>query len=96
MRLRARFLLATAAALLASCDAVEQPASNAVRFVARMSCSCVFVSDRELQACIADLPDEAGWLPVELDRDARTVTAGALWLKGVAEYREGEGCRLRD
>lgn len=82
--------------LLAGCDALEQPAVNATRFVARMSCSCVFVSGRELQSCIADLPDEAAWLPVELDREAGTVTAGALWLKGVAQYSEGRGCRLRD
>jgi hypothetical protein len=82
--------------LLAGCDAVEQPVANATRFVARMSCSCVFVSGRDLQACIADLPDEAGWLAVDVDHAAHSVTAGALWIEGVAEFSEGRGCRLRD
>lgn len=83
-------------AVLAGCDGVERPAENATRFVARMSCSCVFVSGRDLQSCITDLPDAAEWLPVDVDLDARTVTAGALWVKGVAEFDEGRGCKLRD
>ena len=82
--------------LLGGCDAVEEPALNAVRFVARMSCSCVFVSGRDPRSCVADLPEQAGWVPLEVDRDARSVRAGALWIEGVAEFREGRGCTLRD
>ena len=93
---RDRLIAIVLTGLLAGCDAVERPAVNATRFVARMNCSCVFVSGRDLQSCMTDLPDEAAWLPVEVDRDARTVTAGALWIKGVAEFNEGRGCRLRD
>lgn len=81
---------------VAGCDRVEQPVSTATRFAARMSCSCVFVSGRELAACVADLPAEAGWLDFELDPATRTVAASALWITGVAEFSEGRGCRLRD
>jgi hypothetical protein len=81
---------------LAGCDRVERPLTNATRFVARMSCSCVFVMKRELADCLGDLPKEASWLDVAADSSAGTVTANALWVDGVARYTEGRGCRLRD
>jgi hypothetical protein len=88
--------LVIALALLTGCSRVEQPVTNAVRFVARMSCSCVFVTGRELQACLADLPPEAGWLSVDVDAVAQSVRASALWLQGEARYQEGRGCQLQD
>jgi hypothetical protein len=88
--------LVIALALLTGCSRVEQPVTNAVRFVARMSCSCVFVTGRELQACLADLPPEAGWLSVDVDAVAQSVRANALWLQGEARYQEGRGCQLQD
>lgn len=82
--------------LLAGCSRVEQPATNAARFVARMSCSCVFVTGRELPACLADLPPEAAWLRVQLDPATHRVRASALWLQGEARFEEGRGCQLQD
>jgi hypothetical protein len=88
--------LVIALALLTGCSRVEQPVTNAARFVARMSCSCVFVTGRELQACLADLPPEAGWLSVDVDAVAQSVRASALWLQGEARFQEGRGCQLQD
>lgn len=85
-----------AVALLTGCSRVEQPVTNAARFVARMSCSCVFVTGRELQACLADLPPEASWLSVDIDTVAHSVRASALWLQGEARFQEGRGCQLQD
>jgi hypothetical protein len=82
--------------LLAGCSRVEPPVTNAARFVARMSCSCVFVTGRELQACLADLPPEARWLSVDVDAVAHRVRASALWLQGEARFQEGRGCQLQD
>ncbi len=82
--------------LLAGCSRVEQPVTNAARFVARMSCSCVFVTGRDLPACLADLPPEAAWLRVHVDETARRVRANALWLQGEAHFEEGLGCQLQD
>ncbi|MFM7273111.1 MAG: hypothetical protein ACKO4A_04540 [Gammaproteobacteria bacterium] len=79
---------------LAGCARVEEPVETAARFVARMSCSCVFVSGRDLPACLADLPPEAQWLDVELGQNA--VRASVLWVQGVADFEEGRGCRLQD
>ena len=82
--------------LLAGCSRVEQPVTNAARFVARMSCSCVFVTGRDLPACLADLPPEATWLRVQVDEATRRVRASALWLQGEARFEEGRGCQLQD
>lgn len=80
--------------VLSGCARVEEPVETAARFVARMSCSCVFVSGRPLDACLADLPPEAQWLDVSLD--ARAVRASLLWVEGRAGFEEGRGCRLQD
>ena len=93
MRAVALGLLVT---LLAGCSRVEQPVTYAARFVARMSCSCVFVTGRDLPACLADLPPEATWLRVHVDEAARLVRANALWLQGEARFTEGRGCQLQD
>ena len=97
MRASARAVPAAALSLLlAGCDAVDEPLLNATGYVAHMSCSCVFNTGRSLDACLDDLPREARWLDLELDREARTVTANAFWIDTVAVYGEGRGCRLRD
>jgi len=89
-------LLGIAAMSVAGCSRVEQPVTNAARFVARMSCSCVFVTGRDLPSCLADLPPEAAWLRVHVDEPARLVRANALWLQGEARFTEGRGCQLQD
>lgn len=82
--------------LLAACSRVEEPVTTAARFVARMGCSCIFVTGRDLPACLADLPPEASWLRVQVDESARHVRASALWLQGEARFTEGRGCQLQD
>jgi hypothetical protein len=90
-----RLIALLSGVLLAGCDA--GPAMhNATRFVARVSCSCVFVSGRELASCIGDLPDEAALIPVSVDGAAQRVTAHLLWVQESARFEEGRGCRLLD
>ncbi len=81
--------------LVSGCDA-SRALDNATRYAARMSCSCVYVTGRDLQACIADLPPQAQWLGIDVDSGARRVLVRALWAKGSALYTEGRGCRLED
>ena len=92
----ARCLMFSAMGLLMSgCDA-SRALDNATRYAARMSCSCVYVSGRDLPDCLADLPPQAEWLAIDVDRAAHAVTAQALWASGRAHYTEGRGCRLED
>lgn len=81
--------------VLSGCDA-SRTLDNATRYAARMSCSCVYVAGRDLQACLADLPPQAQWLDIDVDSETQRVTARALWVSGSAHYTEGRGCRLED
>lgn len=81
--------------VVTGCDA-SRSLDNATRYAARMSCSCVYVTRRDLQACLADLPPQAQWLDVDADSAAQRVTARVLWKTGSAHYTEGRGCRLED
>ncbi|MBK6288580.1 MAG: hypothetical protein IPJ33_21785 [Gammaproteobacteria bacterium] len=81
--------------VVTGCDA-SRSLDNATRYAARMSCSCVYVSGRDLPDCLADLPPQAEWLAIDVDRAAHAVTAQALWASGRAHYTEGRGCRLED
>lgn len=87
-------LLLAAVLALGGCTRVEEPLETATRFVARMSCSCVFVSGRTLDACLADLPAQAQWMDVALD--GAGIRASVLWIEGRAGFEEGRGCRLQD
>lgn len=91
-----RRLLALAAVMipLSGCDALTT-ASVATRYVAKMTCSCVYVVERDLQACTADLPESTGQVSLENDADNKQVSASVLFLvKAKAQYTEGEGCKL--
>lgn len=68
--------------------------ANAVRFTARMACSCVHISARPLAACVADLPPQARYISLETDPAAPGVRASLLWSRAEARYREGRGCAL--
>lgn len=95
MRWPGRVVLLGCVLLTVGCDAPRM-AENATRFGARMTCSCVFVSEREPAACLLDLPDGSQWLDIEVDRTEQSVRAGLLWIEGEARYTEGQGCQLLD
>lgn len=63
-------------------------------FVARYLCSGVFVAGRTPDAILADDLKGADRLRIDLDRDARSVTVGALGIERQAVYRDGLGCAL--
>ena len=63
---------------------------------AKQMCSCVFVDDRDADACRGDVPPVADGVGVAVDREGRTVRAGVPVLAArTAAYREGSGCTLR-
>lgn len=82
-------------ASLGACDA-ERSLENATRFAARVTCSCVFVSERDLSACVADLPEDAARLDLSVDQPGRRVLASVLWVEAEARFDEGRGCKLQD
>ena len=84
-----------AALLLGSCGA-DRALDNATRFAARLTCSCVFVTGRDLLACIADLPEHADLLDIRIDLPRQSVIARAFWVTGEARFEEGLGCKLVD
>ncbi|GIK47489.1 MAG: hypothetical protein KJZ75_06580 [Hyphomonadaceae bacterium] len=70
-------------------------AQIATGYAAKQTCSCLHVSGRSLESCIADFPDSAR-NQITVTQDGETVRAsvlfGAISAKAVAE---GEyGCRL--
>lgn len=66
-----------------------------VNYTAKMLCSCVFVQRRDVEACYADMLSNVEGIPVEIDREARTVRTSIFGvLSGEASYEEGRGCLL--
>jgi hypothetical protein len=66
-------------------------------YAAKVVCSCVFVGERELEECRADLPAEFDRIAVERLADARGTRARVLW--GLVERRAlhdpDTGCALQ-
>jgi hypothetical protein len=64
-------------------------------YVAKQGCSCVFLNDRELADCRADMPPTMRDIRAALQRDPPGVRA---WLPGLgartARFHEGSGCTL--
>lgn len=67
---------------------------TATRYVAKMTCSCVYVVGRSLEACKTDLPEVTSDLSITLDETNQQVSASVLWFKAVARYEEARGCKL--
>jgi len=96
-RLRAsRTLLLAGVALLATaCDRIEGMRIG-VGYTAKSLCSCLFVMERDIDSCYADMIGAVEQVPVEVDADAGTVRASLFGLfTGEATHEPGRGCRLR-
>ncbi len=69
----------------------------ATGYAAKQTCSCLHVSGRSLDSCLADFPPDARG-NIDVTQDGQTVRAsvlfGAISAEGI--YEEGYGCRLVD
>lgn len=67
----------------------------AANAVAKMTCSCVFVSGRELSECVKESPPGFDIATPWVDEELPGVSSSIYWVvRGTARYREGLGCRL--
>lgn len=75
----------------------EIPATAGIgsAYVAKLTCSCMFVAGRSAAACSRDYdPQAARLLNVEIDANSVTVSAlGGVW-SARAEFEAGFGCHL--
>lgn len=63
--------------------------------MAKVSCSCVFVEERELAACRADDPPGFESVSVEIDRARKVATGSVLGvIRRTAVYTSQYGCTL--
>jgi hypothetical protein len=71
-------------------------AAIATGFAAKQTCSCIHVSGRSLESCLADLPEGADQLIVAADGEEvrATVLFGAFSAR--AAYEPEYGCQLLD
>lgn len=71
-------------------------AQIATGYAAKQTCSCVHVSGRPLEACMADYPEEAG--QISISQRGEIVRASVLFgaVSAEAAYEEGYGCALID
>lgn len=69
----------------------------ATGYAAKQTCSCVHVSGRALESCLADFPENAGGA-LSVVQDGATVRASVLFgaVRAEAAYEEGFGCELVD
>ena len=67
----------------------------ATGYAAKQTCSCLNVSGRAFDSCIADFPDEARG-PIKLTQDGGRVRASVLFgaVRSEAVFEDGYGCRL--
>ena len=80
--------------LLPGCDFVNST-EVAVRYVAKMTCSCIYVVERDVEACTSDLPEVASQISLKNDVEKKQINASVLlFIKARAQYTEGEGCKL--
>jgi hypothetical protein len=70
-------------------------AKIATGYAAKQTCSCLHVSGRPLDSCVAEFPEEAR-RAITLTEDGDTVRASVLFgaVSATARYEEGYGCSL--
>lgn len=63
--------------------------------VAKTGCSCVFIAERPLEACLADNPPGFDLASAYVDREAKTVRTSIYGVvRGAASFRGPLGCTL--
>ncbi|MBC7769959.1 MAG: hypothetical protein H7124_14340 [Phycisphaerales bacterium] len=105
MALRKRWIWLTVLMVIAAALAVGAWASRgqvayaqiATGYAAKQTCSCVHVSGRSMESCIADFPEDARDA-IQVTQDGEAVRASVLFGAISAEaVVDGEfGCRLVD
>ncbi len=70
-------------------------AGIATGYAAKMTCSCIHVSGRSLDSCLADFPEDAR-NNITIAEDGDTVRASVLFgaISSEATYEEEFGCRI--
>ncbi len=68
----------------------------ATGYAAKQTCSCMHVSGRPLDACLADYPEDAR--QIRVTATGETVQASVMFgaIKAQAVYEEEFGCRILD
>jgi len=67
----------------------------ATGYAAKQTCSCVNVSGRALDSCLADFPSDAQGL-ISVSQEGQSVRASVLFISAEATYEEGFGCAIAD
>jgi hypothetical protein len=69
----------------------------ATGYAAKQTCSCLHVSGRTMESCVADFPEEAR-SNITVTAEENNVSASVLFgaISAEAVYEEGYGCRLLD
>ena len=94
------WVLALVALLLGAGDwayggSISGNAQAGTAYMARVACSCRFVSDRSLEDCGKDKLDGMELITLVEDAEEKSVTARFPLIAGnTARYREGYGCVL--
>ncbi|MGD9979393.1 MAG: hypothetical protein AB7H66_00660 [Hyphomonadaceae bacterium] len=72
-------------------------ANIATGYAAKQTCSCVHVSGRTLDSCLADFPPEARG-NIDVTQDGDIVRASVLFgaIRAESVYEEEYGCRIAD
>ena len=70
-------------------------ANIATGYAAKQTCSCLHVSERKLDSCIADFPEDARE-NITITQDGNSVHASVLFgaISAEAIYEEEYGCRI--
>ncbi len=72
---------------------------NAMRVVAnavaKTTCTCVFVAERDFDLCLADNPPGFEIASAWVDAETKTASASVFWVaRGTARYHTATGCSL--
>ncbi len=69
-------------------------ASVGAGYVAKQMCSCLYVAEREFDACRSDIPDSMDRIDAEPLEGRPGVRAHTIGLERLAVHTPGAGCRL--
>ncbi len=83
--------------LIWSLQGQYQYARIATTYAAKQTCSCLNVSGRALESCLADFPSEGRGL-IDVKPEGQSVRASVLFgaISANASYEENYGCAISD